>query len=196
MSNFNLLPWREQQREAKRHRFYIHINAAILSTVGMAVFTHFLLQSHINAQKGRNHYLNQEIQQLNQKIQDMNALKAHRQDLLERIKTIEQLQAMRSASVHLFDEIANTLPNGIYLTHLLQSEAHIHLVGKTKSNTHVSEYMNRLNQSKWLSSSNLKGISTKGDNKQAGYLRDFDLQVTKAAIISIIFLRYSHNVIE
>jgi len=179
MNNFNLLPWREQQREAKRRRFYIHITIAMLSTISIVLFAHFSLQYKITYQKSRNHYLKTEIRQLNQKIQEMKVLKANRQDLLERIKTIAQLQTLRPASVHLFDEIANTLPNGIYLTHLLQSDAHIHLVGKTKSNTHVSEYMNRLNQSKWLSSSNLKGISTKGENKHTRHLRDFDLQVTQ-----------------
>lgn len=178
MNNFNLLPWREQAREAKRRRFYIHISIAILITIAIILLIKFSLQQQINHQKSRNHYLNNEIQQLNQNIQKMKVLITHRQDLLEQIKTLDQLQSMRPASVHLFDEIANTLPNGIYLTHLLQSDAHIHLVGKTKSNTHVSEYMNRLNQSNWLRSSNLKGISTRDENERVRHLRDFDLQVT------------------
>jgi type IV pilus assembly protein PilN len=177
VSNFNLLPWREQQREIQRRRFYIHISFALISTVILVVFAHFSLQQKIQYQNSRNHYLTGEIQQLNKKIAQMTQLKNERTRLIERINTIEKLQAMRPASVHLFDEIANTLPNGIYLTHLLQSDAHIHLVGKTKSNTHVSEYMNRLNQSTWLSSSNLKGISTQNANTQSSHLRDFDLQV-------------------
>jgi len=177
VSNFNLLPWREQQREIKRRRFYIHISLAFISAISLVLLAYFSLQQKIQYQNSRNYYLKDEIQQLDKKIQAMTLLQTERQGLIERINTIEQLQAMRPASVHLFDEIANTLPNGIYLTHLLQSDAHIHLVGKTKSNTHVSDYMNRLNQSAWLSSSTLKGISTKNANTQTNHLRDFDLQV-------------------
>lgn len=179
MNNFNLLPWREQLREAKRQRFYVYIAVSIIGSVSFAISIHIVLQQRITYQHSRNHYLNDEIQILNQKIQEVSALKKQRNNLIERINTIETLQAMRPASVHLFDEISSTLPQGIYLTHLLQSGSHIHLVGKTKSNTHVSEYMNRLNQSKWLSSSNLKGISTKDETRKNSHLRDFDLQVTQ-----------------
>ncbi len=178
MPNFNLLPWRETQRELKRRRFYWHTGLAVLMSIALAALLHLYLDAQINTQKQRNDYLQTEITQLEQQINAVKTLKSSRKDLLERIQTIEYLQAMRPLSVHLFDEIAKTLPDGMYLTHLLQKQNHIHLMGKTQSNTHVSEYLNQIKQSDWLNSSNLKAISIQDLPQKSAYLRDFDLQVT------------------
>lgn len=93
---------------------------------------------------------------------------------------IEDLQGHRPAIVHLFDEIATALPQGMYLTSLNQTGDLIRLTGKAESNARVSSYMNRLDQSQWLSSSNLnlikieKEAQDKDDNSK---LRDFSLEV-------------------
>ena len=70
----------------------------------------------------------------------------------------------------------------MYLTKLQQTNDKIKLEGKAESSARVSSYMNRLNSSPWLSSSDLNTISidTKNKNK-AGYsnLRYFSLNVTQ-----------------
>ena len=107
----------------------------------------------------------------------MDKLQKNRRYLIEKIDSIEKLYALRYVNVHLFDEVAHTLPDGIYLTHLQQQGKIIRLVGKTKSTTHVSNYMSHLNQSNWFSSANLNSVSV--STQKTGHLRDFDLQVVQ-----------------
>jgi type IV pilus assembly protein PilN len=90
---------------------------------------------------------------------------------------IEDLQGQRPAIVHLFDEIGTALPEGMYLTSLTQTGDLIKLMGKAESNARVSSYMNRLDESQWLSSSNLNLIKIEKDAKDNTKLRDFSVDV-------------------
>jgi type IV pilus assembly protein PilN len=177
-TNFNLLPWREQQRRRQRQQFLLIISLAVAIPILILSAVHFYIQHQVQHQNDRNQYLNDEIQLLDQKIGMMNQVQKDRQRLIARIDSIEQLYAWRAASVHLFDELAKTLPNGVYLTHIQQKNGHIRLQGKTQSTTHISEYLNRLKQSTWLLSANLNSISTPKQTIQQW--RDFDLQVIQA----------------
>ena len=74
--------------------------------------------------------------------------------------------------------MVNALPKGLYLTELIQENNKIKLEGKAESSARVSSYMNRLNSSPWLSSSDLNTI--KVDPKDdASRLRSFKLNVTQ-----------------
>ncbi len=81
------------------------------------------------------------------------------------MQVIEDLQSTRPAIVHLFDEMVNALPKGMYLLSLKQEATKVQLEGKAESYARVSSYMNRLDASPWLSSSNLNIISTKEEAK-------------------------------
>jgi type IV pilus assembly protein PilN len=50
-------------------------------------------------------------------------------------------------------------------------------MGKAESNARVSSYMNRLDESQWLSSSNLNLIKIEKDAKDNTKLRDFSVDV-------------------
>jgi type IV pilus assembly protein PilN len=98
------------------------------------------------------------------------------------MQVIDDLQSTRPAIVHLFDEMVNAMPKGMYLLHLKQEGTKVQLEGKAESYARVSSYMNRLDASQWLSSSNLNIISTEKDAKEATdtiLLRDFKLDVTQ-----------------
>ncbi len=179
MANFNLLPWREKAREEKKKQFFISIGAAV-ATAALGVFLgHNYMQNQIEYQQARNQFLQTEIQKVERKIKEIEKLDETRQALLDRIKVIEELQSTRPAIVHLFDEMVSALPKGMYLTHLLQRGTQIGIEGKAESNARVSSYMNKLNASPWLSSSNLQIISVEKDKEGETQLRSFRLQVTQ-----------------
>ena len=178
MANFNLLPWRERQRELKKQQFFISMGVAF-AIAGAGVFSaHLFVQDKVSYQDSRNQYLKTEIKVLDRKIKEIEKLGETRQALMDRIKVIEDLQSTRPAIVHLFDEMVSSLPKGMYLTHLKQKETKVNLEGKAESNARVSSYMKKLNSSDWLSSSNLQIISreVKDDGLQ---LRGFRLAVTQ-----------------
>lgn len=180
MAGLNLLPWREKAREEKKKQFFTLAGAsAVMAAVG--VFgAHQYMQSSMEYQEQRNQFLTTEIAQLDKQIKEIEQLDTTRQALLDRMHVIEDLQSTRPAIVHLFDEMVNALPKGMYLLSLKQEATKVQLEGKAESYARVSSYMNRLDDSPWLSSSNLNIISTKQEAKADDILlRDFKLDVTQ-----------------
>lgn len=180
MAGLNLLPWREQARAAQKKQFMTLLgSSALLAVIGVLGAYQFM-QMAIEYQNSRNQRLNDEIAQLDKQIKEIEALDATRRALLDRMQVIEDLQSTRPAIVHLFDEMVTAMPKGMYLTSLKQDGTKVQLAGKAESYARVSSYMNRLDASPWLSSSNLNIIST--DNKAGEaeiMLRDFKLEVTQ-----------------
>ncbi|HHC74769.1 MAG TPA: pilus assembly protein PilN [Thiothrix sp.] len=180
MANFNLLPWREAQREQKKKQFFTAVIFAALIAVGLVFVAHLYMQDRINYQKSRNQYLKGEIRKLDQNIKEIKSLDETHQSLIDRIKVIETLQSTRPAIVHLFDEMAKALPQGMYIANIKQKNTIVIVEGKAESNARVSSYMHRLDASPWLKSSNLHIIATEKEKHDHNIrLKDFRLQVTQ-----------------
>ena len=177
MPGLNLLPWRDKAREQKKKQFFALL-ASTVALAGLVVFAvHSYMRSEIDHQQERNRYLQSEIAILDQRIAAIKKLDSTKQALLDRMQVIENLQSTRPAIVHLFDEMATSLPGGMYLEKLKQTGTMVNVDGKAESNARVSNYMNRLDRSSWLSSSNLNIISVAQEDGRNSLLRDFKLDV-------------------
>ncbi len=179
MAGINLLPWREAARKKSQQQFVMTAVGAVLLGAATVGAGYAYMQGRIAYQEARNQYLTTEIKKLDSKIAEIKTLDAQRKALLDRIAVIERLQSTRPGIVHLFDEMVNALPKGLYLTQLKQTENKIKIEGKAESNARVSSYMNKLNASPWLSSSDLNTISVSKNNKNDSRLRYFSLNVTQ-----------------
>jgi type IV pilus assembly protein PilN len=60
----------------------------------------------------------------------------------------------------MFDEIVNTLPEGVYLTSIAQKKDVITLKGVAQSNARVSAFMRSIDKSDWLTNPRLNVIQT------------------------------------
>lgn len=179
MAGINLLPWREAARKKSQQQFIMTAVGSIVLGAATVGAGYLYMQGRIDYQEKRNAYLQQEIKNLDSAIAEIKSLDAQRKALLDRIAVIERLQSTRPGIVHLFDEMVNALPKGLFLTKLQQTENKIKLEGKAESNARVSSYMNKLNSSPWLSSSDLNTISVAENNKDNSRLRYFSLNVTQ-----------------
>jgi type IV pilus assembly protein PilN len=181
MANFNLLPWREAEREQKKKQFFSIVGVCALTAAGIAFGAHLFMQNRIEYQQSRNAYLTAEIKKMDKKIKEIEELEKTRQALIDHIKVIEDLQSTRPAIVHLFDEMAKALPQGMYISKIQQKNTLVTVEGKAESNARVSSYMNRLDSSPWLKSSDLNIIASESEKDQVGDIRlkDFRLQVTQ-----------------
>lgn len=177
MNGLNLLPWRDKAREQKKKQFFALIGFAGALAAVMVFLGHTYMKSSIERQEQRNAYLTSEIKTLDKQIAKIKKLDATKQALLGRMEVIENLQSTRPAIVHLFDEMATALPGGMYLASLKQKGSVVNVVGKAESNARVSSYMNRLERSAWLNSSNLSIISAAQGGGRESHLRDFKLDV-------------------
>ncbi len=178
MAGINLLPWREAARKRSQQQFVMSTVAAVALGVAVIGAGYTYMEGRISYQNSRNDYIEKEIKQLDIAIKEIKTLDANRKALLDRIAVIERLQSTRPGIVHLFDEMVNALPKGLFLTKLSQTENKIKLEGKAESSARVSSYMNRLNASPWLSSSDLNTIKV-DSKKNNNRLRYFSLNVTQ-----------------
>ena len=176
MSGINLLPWRDAARKKSQQQFVMSVVAAVALGAAVVGAGYTYMEGRISYQNERNAYIDTEVKRLDKAIKEIKTLDANRKALLDRIAVIERLQSTRPAIVHLFDEMVNALPKGLFLTSLKQETNKIKLEGKAESSARVSSYMNRLNSSPWLSSSDLNTIKV-DDKDKSSRLRYFNLTV-------------------
>ena len=175
----NLLPWREMHRkEQDRQLLTIAVGAWIL--MGVVIFyAHIHVSSLIENQNRRNEFLNQEIAKVDKEIKEIADIKKQRADLIARMNVIYQLQGDRTQIVHLFDELARKLPDGIYLASLKHSGSTISLQGVAQSNARVSALMRNLASSDWFADPELEVITVKP--RGSDRVSEFSLRVKQAA---------------
>jgi type IV pilus assembly protein PilN len=154
----NLLPHREQKRQARQRQFVSM--AALLAVAGLGVvgLVHIVLASQIDGQNSRNTLLKTEIVKLDEQIKEIDKLRDQISQVLSRKQVVETLQATRNESVHLLDQLVRQLPDGIYLRSIRQAGTKITLIGYAQSNARVSTLMRNIQSSPWLSSPELVEI--------------------------------------
>lgn len=142
----NLLPHR-QLKKARQQRWFA-ILAAIVVGIAVAVVAIgqvFIMNAKSN-QDRRNAFLQEEIAKLDKQIAEIRMLKEKTQDLLARKNVVESLQSNRSEAVHLFDELARRLPDGLYLKSVKQTGDSVALSGYAQSSARVSTFMRALEE--------------------------------------------------
>ena len=160
MPRINLLPWREEQRKERQKNFLIASASAVLTGILAIALVNWTFDRFIRYQNDRNKMLNTEIALLDEKIQDIKDLERKKERLLARMEIIEVLQKSRPQIVHLFDEMVHTLPDGVFLTSLKQTDRRLEIRGVAESTTRVSAYMRNIDMSEWLENPGLQVIET------------------------------------
>ena len=184
MAKINLLPWREELKKQKQKDFVTSIGLGMLLAASAMFYVHMHISGQIEDQQGRNKFLMQEIKNLDSKIKDIAKLDAKKESMVARMDVIQTLQVSRPQVVHLFEEIALTVPEGVYLESLKQSSNNLSVAGVAQANSRVSEYMRNVDDSEWLQSPDLKVITAnkkafkKGDSKR---VQDFKLQLRQVS---------------
>ncbi|MDO6460546.1 PilN domain-containing protein [Granulosicoccaceae sp. 1_MG-2023] len=150
MTKINLLPWREAYRAQKQQEFFAIMLAGALVAGGIVYGGMQFMQSKIDFQERRNAYIQQQIDALQSELKEIKELESTKNKLLARMDIIQTLQTQRPELVHIFHELANRLPDGIYLTSMDQKGRQVVLTGRAESNARVSALMRRLDQSDWF----------------------------------------------
>lgn len=158
MIRVNLLPHREEKRRARRQQFYA-MAGLIAVLAGLIWFLGYgIINRYIGAQQEQNGFLKKEIVSLDKQIDEIKGLKEQTDSLLSRKRIIESLQANRTETVRLFNELARQVPEGVYLKTLKQTGGKISLSGYAQSNSRISTLMRNLESSPLLEKPNLVEI--------------------------------------
>lgn len=172
MPRINLLPWREAERKKRQRDFGVAAAAAIVAGIMVVMLTMFAYSQMINGQKDRNSRLTTEIAELEKSITEIDGLERQKERLLARMEIIEQLQKSRPEIVHLFDEVARQLPEGVYLTGLRQTGSRIEVRGIAQSSTRVSALMRQVDASEWMADPEVEKVETtqSGSSRQSHFV--------------------------
>ena len=183
MVKINLLDWRAELREKRRKRFFAVLILSALAALLTVLAGIGVLSQRVDHQKARNDILRREIADLDKQIVEIQELEKVKANLLARMRVIEKLQASRSAMVHFFDEVVNTLPEGVFLTGLKQSGQEVAIDGIAESNGRISSYMKNLENSQWFAEPNLIVIKTVERDKRRQ--SEFSLRVKNLTVAKL-----------
>jgi type IV pilus assembly protein PilN len=125
----NLLPHREQKRQARQRQFVSLVVLLAMLGIGVVGLVHFLLATRIESQNSRNALLKTEIAKLDEQIKEIDKLRDQIAQVLARKQVVETLQSNRNEAVHLLDQLVRQLPDGIYLRSIKQVGSKVTLVG-------------------------------------------------------------------
>ncbi len=176
MANINLLPWREEAREKKK-RDYLGVLALVFIAAAFAVYlTISFIGLLTEDQRGRNAYLQNEIQTLDQQIAEIKKIRERKADIEKRTEIILNLQQSRNLPTHILDELVRVIPPGVYLSSVEKKGSVIWIEGRSESNNNVANMMRKIKASEWLQDPALQSIVSQQEDIRE--LQRFRLKVT------------------
>ena len=166
MSTINLLPWREAKRKELLQQFLISFGFVFLIAASVWGAGHYYHAQLIENQILRIGMVDKKIAEVDKKIKQIKDLENEKERLLSRMRAIEELQGNRPLIVRFFDELVDSLPDGVTILEVVQKGTKITVNGLAQSNARVSSFMRNLDSSAWLTESSLKVIkeSNVGDS--------------------------------
>jgi type IV pilus assembly protein PilN len=168
MANINLLPWREWERERKQKEFLAQTGIVLVLGVLLILGAGQVLNNSVATQEGRNAFMEGRIAVLDKKIAEIRSLRKQREDLLARMRVINELQGNRPVIVRVFDEIVQTLAKGVHYRKLEMKGATLTVAGVAESNNRISALMRNLDGSDWFAAPNLRSIKEDPTNSDYG----------------------------
>ena len=148
----------------------------VATLAGVIWFLGFsLISAKISAQAEKNDFLKREVASLDKEIAEIKKLKEQTDSLLARKRVIEALQANRTETVHLFNELVRQVPEGIYFKTIKQTGPNILVTGYAQSNARINTLMNNFNDSPLLQNSTL--VETKAETVAGRRLNAFSVTV-------------------
>lgn len=155
----NLLPHREAARKRRKELFNISLGAAALFGGIIAGVIFLWYQAAISSQQDNNALLDTEIKKLEAQIKDIVGLEAEIAALRARQQAVEDLQSDRNLPVHLLSEVVKQLPDGVFISKLVQQDQMVTLNGTAQSNERVAElFRNLASNTPWFAKPELVEI--------------------------------------
>lgn len=175
MTKINLLPWREQQRKARKFRFI----ATVALTFGLAILfvaALHIYDRHIQAnQKARNDFLQSEINKEQTIIASLLIKKKEQNAIESELHFLFSLREKSYSAVHLLDELAKVVPEGVTFNKIIREDHKITIIGKAKSNLEVTLLMKNFAKTNFFKQPQLNELSAK--TNLPGEERNFQLKI-------------------
>lgn len=159
MARINLRPWREERRAERQKQFLAAIAGVAILSGGLGFLWHQHMVGQVEYQNSRNSYLTTETAKLDKQIAEIRELRKRRDELLSRMRVIQDLQGKRPVIVRVFDEVVRTLPDGVHYTYMSQAGNTLKVYGVAEANSRIAALMRNLESSEWFDSPMLTSVT-------------------------------------
>ena len=160
MTQINLMPWRERQRQTanKYHKTLFGLN--ILVSLLLVLLARFVIGEVLAQQRMINGLFTSQIANLNQQAAEVRRLQVEQDAVRSRIRIIEALQEERATAVNILDQLVVSMPMAIVLQSVTRDDQGLVIEGLSSSYSGITELMRRLEASSLFDSAVLNDITT------------------------------------
>jgi type IV pilus assembly protein PilN len=144
MARINLLPWRETQRLERARQVKLLAVLAALVALGLLAAIHLQIEAQITTQNQRNGMLKTAIAEFEAELETLKALQQREGLIRARMNVIQRLQLSRPLAVQLFDSLARTIPQEVYVNAVSERNRTLLISGTAQSDAAVSAYLRSL----------------------------------------------------
>ncbi len=156
----------------------------LAGSIGAVLIADQIITTAIERQMARNDYIGKQIAVVDERIKQISELKARRQQLVERMRIIQDLQGNRQISGRVFDQLARTLPDGVYFTDVKMAGKTLSISGAAESNNRVSELMRNLDASDWFDAPSLNEVkATSADQVEQANVFQLTVRQTQPKVV-------------
>lgn len=159
MARINLLPWRQEVRERKNKEFLTLVVAVLLLSALAAFAAWSVYNNALADQQLANEKIKEENANLDKALAQIDSLEQQRDDIISRMKVIQDLQGRRPIPVRIWDDVARVVPAQMYLTNMKREGDLITFTGQADNPTVVANFMRSLDASPWLENSAMVSIA-------------------------------------
>jgi len=176
MIKFNLFPFRAARiKENIRRQVTIYILSIIFLTLASSYF-YLDLNGKVKSLRNKQDVKQKELDSFKDTNVKIAALKKTIADAEVKFKTIQRLEKAKTGPVRLLDDIATSVPEDkLWLTTLKEQKGTLILNGTAMDNETVADFMNRLQNTKSISSVQLVRTRQKKIQGVDLSLKDFSL---------------------
>lgn len=144
MTQINLLPWREEERQTKKIIFGITLAGFIVLTIVTILFIHIYLKLEINTQKERSGYLQSVMDQTQSEITALKAKEKKQALIQSKINLVINLRKKSFDAVRLLNLLIAAVPKTIVLEKVSREGNIITIGGFTDSDLQTTLFMRNI----------------------------------------------------
>lgn len=144
MTQINLLPWREQQRQDSKIQLAIVFSVCLALTLIILLLAHFYMTRMIRVQQSRIDFLTSELAHIKNDMINLNKQKEQVTQLESALNFIIGLRAKSFRAVHLLNQLAAVTPETITLISITRDKDLVLLEGEAQSDLDITQLMKRL----------------------------------------------------
>jgi type IV pilus assembly protein PilN len=170
MIKVNLFPWRKQLVKQRAKRLYLHFLLAALMAVLFAGLWQWVSSSQLSTQKLRVSFLQQKNDELALEVKTVNSLELERQQLLQQLSIIAQLEKNRALTATALNDMPKVIPDGVVLTSWQRKANNMLLSGRAQSHDSVTRFLSALNGLSWAKKATITEIKSNNDGNKNGLI--------------------------